>query len=273
MSEASTIQPGQMPNTAATLRHDLRQLGLQPGQTVMVHTRMSALGWVAGGAQTLIAALMDVLTPDGTLMMPAHTTHNSDPSHWQHPPVPDSWWPILRAELPAYDPATSPTRNLGVTAELFRTWPGVVRSAHPISSFAAWGRRAHELTDDHVLNQMMAERSPLGRLVALDGQILLLGVSHAHNTTLHLAETRAHFAGRKRYTEGCAMQVDGVRQWVTFEVDGFDDEDFERLGSDYEAEPAQAAQFTRGRVGQAEARLLRARPLVDYAVGWLEANR
>lgn len=269
MPEADAIQPDQQPNTIASLERDLRAAGLAAGETVCVHSSLRSLGWVAGGAQAVIIALLNVIGEDGTLMMPTHSSQNSDPAEWQNPPIPQTWWPIFRAEAPAYDPATTPTRMMGAIAEMFRTWPGVRRSSHPMGSFAALGRHAQTLTDDHLLDQMLGERSPVGRLYALDGSILLLGVTHGNNTMLHLAETRTDWPGKVRRAEGTAMLVDGQRQWVTFEMDSFDDSDFDQIGDSYEA----AYGISRGRVGLAEVRFVRVRPLVDYAVEWIRANR
>ena len=227
------------------------------------------MGWIAGGAEAVIYALLRVLTPTGTLMMPTHTTNNTDPARWQHPPVPESWWPIIREHTPAYHPATTPTREMGAVAELFRTWPGAMRSAHPIGSFAALGPKAAYLTGDHRLEDEFGETSPIGRLYELDGYVMLIGVDHRNNTSLHMAEWRAHWPDKPFLMEGTAMFVEGVRQWVTYETLDFYSEDFPAIGDAYEAE----RHLPRHRVGQAEVRFMKQRPLVDFAVEWIERNR
>jgi aminoglycoside 3-N-acetyltransferase len=226
------------------------------------------MGWVAGGPEAVILALLRVLGSHGTLMMPAHTPI-TDPAHWKNPPVPPDWVPIIRAHMPAFNPATTPTRAMGVIAELFRTWPGTVRSAHPIGSFAARGPQAKYLTADHRLEDIFGETSPAGKLYALDGCVLLLGVGHDNNTSLHLAEYRADWPGKHTIPEGTAMLVDGVRQWVSFEIPQLETDDFEALGAAYEA----AQRIQSGRVGSAAARFFRQRPIVDFAVEWMEHNR
>ncbi len=269
MPEAATISNTELPLTVDSLVEQLGICGLQAGQTVLVHSSMSKLGWVAGGAQAVIQALLRVLGEDGTLMMPTHTTQNTDPGNWSNPPVPETWVPIIRANTPAFDPAITPTRGMGVIPELFRTWPGTVRSDHPIGSFAAHGPNATNLISNHQLLDMFGDSSPLGKLYELDGYILLLGVGHGNNTSLHLAENRANWAGKLFIQEATAMLVRGVREWVSFKMLALEMDDFNTLGDAYEAQ----AGLARGRVGQAEVRLIRQRPLIDFAVEWMEVNR
>ncbi len=269
MSEASTISNENLPLTVDSLVEQFGTCGLRAGQTVLVHSSMSKLGWVAGGAQAVIQALLKVLGDEGTLMMPTHTTQNTDPANWSNPPVPGTWVPIIRAESPAYDPATTPTRGMGVIPELFRTWPGTVRSYHPIGSFAARGPNAVKITSDHQLLDMFGDSSPLGALYELDGYVMLLGVDHWNNTSLHLAENRANWPNKFYIQEGTAMMVRWVREWVSFKMLSMDTDDFKVIGDAYEVQ----AGIQRGRVGQAEVVLIRQRPLVDFAVEWMEANR
>ncbi len=268
MTEAQTINPDYLPLTVNSLAEQFAACGLAAGQTVLVHSSLSKLGWVAGGEVAVIQALLHVLTPAGTLMMPTHTSNNTDPARWQHPPVPEDWWPIIYAHSPAYDPAITPTRGMGRIPELFRTWPGALRSGHPVGSFAALGAQAAYLTADHDLEEFTPS-SPLGKLYELDGYILLLGVGHRNNSSLHVAEHRATFPGKGRTREGCAMLVDGVRQWVEYETFEFDTDDFEVIGSAYEATHG----IPRHQVGRAEARFMRQRPLIDFAIDWMQQHR
>jgi aminoglycoside 3-N-acetyltransferase len=161
MSEADTVSKIDGPRTRDSLTAELRALGLSAGQTVIIHSSLSALGWVCGGPVAVIQALMDVLTSEGTLVMPAHSGELSEPAEWQHSPVPAEWWSIIRETMPAFDPRVTPTRGMGRIAESFRTWPGVMRSDHPQVSFAAWGRHADFVTASHALDYGLGEQSPL----------------------------------------------------------------------------------------------------------------
>jgi len=258
MPKADLITRTPAPRTRAALAADLRALGVRAGETLLVHSSLSALGWVNGGAVAVIQALQDVLTSAGTLVMPTFTLNLTDPSGWRHPPVPEEWQATIRDTMPAFDPARTPTRHMGRIPELFRTWPDVLRSDHPHSSFAAWGQYARQVTAGHQLAFSLGEGSPLARMYDLDGRVLLLGTEN--NTSLHLAEVRA--GRRPTVTFGGPVLRAGQRQWVTFEEPDYDDGAFPPVKAAFGASGA----ITLGQVGSATARLMHQRELVDFAV-------
>ena len=151
------------PITAESLRRDLESLGVAEGMILVVHSSLSAIGWVSGGAQAVVLALQAALGPAGTLVVPTHSTSLSEPSYWRNPPLPDeSWLPIVRESMPAYDPYLTPTRQMGAVVEAFLLQRDVCRSAHPQYSFAARGSRAVEITTGHELGtaSVMARSRP-----------------------------------------------------------------------------------------------------------------
>ncbi|MEO8394130.1 MAG: AAC(3) family N-acetyltransferase [Chloroflexota bacterium] len=257
------------PATQPSLVADLAALGLRPGRVLLLHSSLKSLGWVNGGAVAVILALEQVLGAEGTLVMPTHTADNSDPANWENPPVPESWWQTIRETMPAFDTALTPTFAMGVIPETFRKQTGVLRSDHPDASFAAWGKHAHAITDDHSLPLVFGDQSPLARIYDLDGWVLLLGVGHGNNTSLHLAEVRARIP-HPTYRRGAAMLVDGLRQWVTWDDLVWNDEDFVALGADFARETGLQRE---GKIAHADALLLPQRPLIDYAIPWLERKR
>jgi aminoglycoside 3-N-acetyltransferase len=267
MSEADAIERTDEPVTVGRLVDDLRDLRVEAGDTLLVHASLSALGWVAGGPVAVVDALQEAVTADGTLVMPAHTGL-SDPANWQNPPVPDDWIPVIRAEIPAYRPAVTPTRGLGAIPECFRNYPGVVRSRHPSLSFAAWGADADAIVADHSYDDALGDGSPLARVYDRDGDVLLLGVGHGPSTSLHLAEYRADYP-KDRTTHGGPVLVDGEREWVEFEDIEISDDDFEEVGAAFEEECEVAV----GPVGEGTARLFSQRDAADFAVEWFGENR
>ena len=259
------------PVTLESLKKDLLALGLKPGMTVLVHSSLSSLGWVSGGAQTLIIALMDVVRPYGNIVMPAHSGDLSDPSGWEHPPVPEKWWDTIRDTMPAFDPDMTPTRGVGNVAEVFRKAPDVIRSDHPQVSFSAWGEKRLEITREHGLDYGLGEKSPLARIYEMDGQVLLIGTGHDVNTSLHLSEIRAQFPGKKKIRCGSPVMIDGHRRWKQYDDIDYDTEDFEQIGRDFLRDNKDMVAI--GTVGYAKCKLFSQRLCVDYAVRWFERKR
>jgi aminoglycoside 3-N-acetyltransferase len=245
------------------MARDLEALGLGAGDVVLVHSSLSRLGWVCGGAVAVVEALLSVLAPGGTVVVPTQTGDLTDPADWQHPPVPQSWWDTIRETMPAYRPELTPSRAMGTIAELVRTWPGAVRSDHPHVSFAAVGPAAADLTTDHAPPHGLGDGSPLGWLYRADAQVLLLGVGYDRCTSLHLAEHRAGV--REPVEQSGPVLVDGRRQWLTWDDIDLDSSDFPAVGAAFD----RTESVRRGRVGNAEARLLPQRALVDFAAEWL----
>ena len=268
-TEGSVVNSTLKPNTVTSLKHDFEALGVKPGAIVIVHSSLSKIGWTVGGPVSVIRALMQTLTPEGTLVMPTFSSDNSEPSQWEYPPVPESWWDTIREEMPAFNPKITPTRAMGTIVDTFRNWPNVLRSNHPMSSFAAWGKHAKYITENHELIGHLGEGSPISRLYELNGQILLVGVSHENNSSIHLAEYRSDFPGKKYYKAGSAMLINNQRKWVEWEELDVDSDDFEQLGADFES----TIDYKPGKIGIAVTRLISLRAIVDFGVEWLKKNR
>lgn len=258
------------PATVDSLMIDLANLGVRPGMILLVHSSLSTLGWVCGGPVAVVLALEQLLGPQGTLVMPTHSSDLSDPATWENPPVPPEWWGIIRQTMPAYQPDLTPTRGMGAIPECFRKQPGVQRSVHPQMSFAARGPKAAFITAHHSLAFGLGAESPLARLYDLEGWVLLLGVGHGNNTSLHLAEYRADYSGKKFIKSAAPVHFAGQRRWVEFEDLAWDDSDFEMIGENF---TRQTGQVRHGQVACATALLMPQRPLVDHAIKWMEQNR
>jgi aminoglycoside 3-N-acetyltransferase len=256
------------PATRDSIARHLGRIGLGPGDTVLVHASMRSIGWVCGGATAVVAALLEVVGADGTVVTPAQTLDNRDPSRWAHAPVPERWWPVIRENLLPFDPAVTPSTGMGAVAERIRTWPGAARSAHPLTSFAAVGSGAADLMAGHALTSLLGEESPLARLDETDARVLLLGVGFDKCTAFHLAEYR--IPSRSTFHGRSVVMTAAGRQWITYESIDLDDRDFGRLGADFEAKNGSVV---RDKVGAATSRLFPLRAAVTFATAWMPRNR
>ena len=271
MPEGQVVRKTKTLATVESLRDDFEALGIEKGMVLLVHSSLSALGWVCGGAVAVIIALQEVLGETGTLVMPTHSTDLSDPGQWEKP-VPESWWQTIRETMPAYDPDLTPTRSMGKIAETFRKQKDVLRSAHPQSSFSARGPQASYVVNNHALAYGMGENSPLARIYDLQGYVLLLGVEHSSNTSMPRRipgelSNQAHCPRRVPQSHRRVQRV-----WTTFEDIDVDASDFDRIGEDFLRSDAGKV-VRQGKVGIANCQLMPQRAVVDFAVDWLEKNR
>ncbi len=242
----------------------------------MAHCRMSALGRVVGGAETVVRSLLDVLGSEGTLV--AYTG-------WQDAPPDDlgaldeGERRIYIEEHPAYDPRVAlSSRDHGRIPEALRTWPGARHSGHPEAGVAVLGPLAETLTGSHPYDDAYGAGTPYARLVDLGAQIVVLGAPLDTVTLVHHAEAVAEVPGKRRVSYGMPVNVGGGRVWRSFS-----DIDTSRGALPYErvlgeqdyvehvARSALAAGRGKGGpLGEGTAYLFDARGLVEHAVGWIE---
>ena len=268
MNEGKAVKETEKINTLKSLIEDLKKLGLEKGDTVLVHASLSKLGWTCGGSQTVIMALLELIGTQGTIVMPAHTSANSDPAEWENPPVPKEWVYDIYLNMPAFDVNLSPTRGMGCIAELFRTLPQALRSNHPNVSFSALGKNEKYITEEHILAPQFGLQTPLGKLYNLKAKVLLLGVAYDSCTSFHLAEVLTEKLPFKKM--GTAMMEDNKRVWKWFQDLEYDSEaDFEKIGSELD----KTGLVNIDRVGSSLSRVFPMQQGVDFAKNWLLENR
>lgn len=225
------------PMTSHELVEQLGRLGVGAGGVVLVHTSYRAVRPVAGGPLGLIAALQSAVGRKGTLVMPSWTGDDDAP----------------------FDPATTPADPvLGVVAETFWRLPDACRSDHPFAC-AALGPQASYVTSDPVALPPHKPESPVGRVHELDGQVLLLGIGHDANTTLHLAELLAGVPYRRPMH--CTLRRNGRAVRQDYEENDHCCQRFSLADDWLRAGGLQSE----GPVGYATARLMRSRDLVSAA--------
>lgn len=271
MSEKKAISKTEAPITIETLKKAFSNIGLRNGMTVLLHSSLSSIGWVCGGAVAVILALESVLGLNGTLVMPAHSGDLSDPKAWENPPVPSSWWNIIKETMPPYDCNITPTRGIGVIPEVFRKQKGVLRSLHPQVSFTAKGKNAELITSGHNLDFGFGEHSPLKRIYDLDGYVLLLGVEHSSNTSIHLAEAMANYCGKGTVITGSSILYGKNKRWVEFKDYKDFTKDFTKIGREFVKVKHNDIHISK--IGNAKSQFFKQRDIVDFAILWLEKNK
>ena len=226
------------------LAQQLRTLGVTPGDILLTHASFRATRPVEGGPAGLVDALLEAIGTRGTLVMPSWSGLDDEP----------------------FDPQRSPAApDLGVVADTFWRVPGALRGDHPFA-FAALGPDAARITADPLPLPPHTPASPVGRVYDLDGKVLLLGVGHDANSTLHLAEVIAGvpYGVRKH----CTVLEAGSRRRVEYREN---DHCCARFALADEWLRARGLQ-SEGPVSGAHARLARSRDIVACAVEHLKRD-
>lgn len=237
-------------NTLASLVAEFVGLGLRANMTVMVHSSLSQVGWTVGGPVTVIRALLNVLEPHGTLVMPAESPLVSDPAG------------TIRDHLRVFDPSTTPT-TMGAIPEAFRAYPGTQRSHHPLVSVCANGRHADDITAEHALEFCEGRGTPFEKLYDLDACTLLLGVGFDRCTSLHYAESLV--PARRTTISRFPVIENGQRVWVEKPDMAADNGvHFPAVGKRF----VERGDVRIGRIGGADSMLFSTRALVDFAAAY-----
>jgi len=234
--------------TQAEITGDLRRLRLPAGAVVALHSSLSSLGHVEGGADTVIDAMLDVLGPDGTLVAPTFTY-------------------CFKGYQPGgvFDRHSSPSHT-GLVTETLRRRREAVRSFHPTHSAAAIGPLAVEITRDHLKATPLGENSPFHRVALHDGWILLIGCSHNSSSFIHTAEVVVGLSYVRVYCwlhrawepEASFLDESGkTRRLAIYECPGCS-ASFDKLGP----ELRDRGQLREGKVGQADAQLMKTEDLL-----------
>lgn len=247
---------------------DLSRLGLPRGRVVLVHSSLRRIRPAPPGPATLLAALVDTLGPEVTIVVPVHTANNSVTSPAFRAAAARSSPEAAEAAIVGFDPALTPSFGMGSFAEHVRRTSGAVRSGHPQVSFAALGPAAEDLMARHDLDCHLGERSPIGRLYEQDADILMAGVGYDSCTGLHLAEYRLPGDPPvKSYR--CYLRDGDSRARLEFTGVDLDDSDFARIGRSMDEQPF----VHTGWLGGARTRVIPLRSAVDYTVTWMKDNR
>ena len=250
--------------TKESLINGLRGIGVSGNMILEVHSSLSSFGFVAGGARTVVDALMEIAQDGGTILMPMQISDNSEPSAWTNPPLIPELWDEVRENTPPSDPRFSDIPHMGAIAEEFRNRPGVIFSDHPSSAYAAWGRYAKLLCNRHSLHFSLAEESPAAKLYEMKGFVLMLGTDFDTCTCMHLAEYRSDC--RPIGIHGAsALGPDGPvwKQYLDLNIDS---DDFDKIRPVMEKKRL----INETDIGKCHVRFFSANTAVDEAVKYFE---
>lgn len=155
--------------------HQLLACGLKAGDSVLVHSSFSKIGFVAGGPRIIVDALLEVIGAEGNLLMPSS-------------PNPGYQLDYIR-NLKQFDVQNDPSK-MGAITEYFRTLPGVMRSESPTEPVCCFGPKAEWFTSGHLGEETpYTKNSPFARLAEAHGKILYIGVTLDNaGTSLHVLE-------------------------------------------------------------------------------------
>jgi aminoglycoside 3-N-acetyltransferase len=273
-----------MASTRTSLAQDLRHLGLEPGQIVMLHASVRAVGRLVGGPDEIHLAVADAIAPGGTVMMYAGCPDGfDDVGRGVLSPEEES---AILAHQPAFDfRHARAARDFGILAEFFRSYPGAICSEAVCARMAARGTQAEWLMADPPWNYGFGRGSPLDKLCASGGKVLLLGSRHDEVTLLHYAEHIASFEGKRIARYKVPILRDGARLWLDCEEfntsgegvhENWAENAFELIVDDFIAKRAGTPACRVGQVGLAESVFLDAAELVAHAVpimeGWADGQ-
>lgn len=268
------MSPEKLTVPKSRLIKDLKDLGLTTGEVIMLHISVKSIGWIVGGPDVVIEAILEVLGKNGTLMMMVG---------WEDYPYYLKTWTeekqkAYREECPAFDPERSrANREFSIIAEYLRTWPSEkFRSIHPTCNCVTIGPHAEFLTKDHALQYGFGENSPFARLCKLEGKVLNIGAPLDTLTLLHYAEHLCDIPNKRIDRYQMPILVGNKREWITLEefhtdegIVDWDGEDyFQVIGEAYIKEKKISTQ----KIGDAPSYLFNATNLVAFGKQWMENN-
>ncbi len=211
----------------------LKTNGVKEDAVLEVHVALSSFGYVVGGAQTIIDALIDVVGYNGTILMTMNDLFNSEPTYWKVPSMVYDDIKKIRKHIPAFDKKNSDSYDSGSVVENLRRRTGVVISNHPTYSYIAWGKYAKFLCNRHSLHLSQSIESPLGRISELRGHVLLMGVDYSYCSLFHLAQEITKCETIE--VNGAAIEVDGQRIWKKYLNTHYNNKAFNAIGEQLES--------------------------------------
>lgn len=221
-----------LPVTLESASTAFRSLGLNSGDIVELHGSLKAIGLVSGGPNTICDALLKVLSHEGTLIMSAQYSTNSDPAHWEHPPVDIEAFKTIRESHPPFTGKTTHLAWMGSLAQTLQLKDLTEFSDHPSMAIMANGKQSKWVTMDAPLTPAFGCDSPLHKAIQLKAKALLIGVDYDRLTGMHVAEA---LSKKRPYTvESATVVHNGRNKRIKFLDYDYDSDVFKVIGAEFE---------------------------------------
>lgn len=260
--------------TKTMITSDLLKLGVNKNDNILIHASMKKIGWLVGGPIILIEALNEIVGKYGSIMMYVG---------WEDGPYTMEDWPeekkmLYQKECPGYNKKKSrAVCDWGILGEIFRTYPSTIRSNHPDGSFCSIGKNARFLMKDHSFIYGYGEKSPLAKLVKLNGKVLMIGAPFTSMTLLHHAESICNVKNKKIIKYKMPIEKRKKTKWVDIIeydtnipiINKYKEDYFNNIIEDYCAEK----EINHGIIGDSVTYYFNSKDVIKYAVKWLEKNQ
>lgn len=259
------LKDGKLPLSKDMLVDEFKQLGLKSNDKVMVHSSLSSFGYVIDGARAIIDAIIEVVGEDGLILMPGHSSWNSDPLEWTNPPMPKEWTEHIANSILPYDPQKSAIDFVGAIPIAFSKYNGVLRTNHPTVSFLMYGNYIG--WENQPLNYPLGVDSQLMKLFEEDGKVLMLGTDYSNVTALHLSEYLSDKV--KEEVNKSKVLIDNTPEWVSIIEKEAQCEFFNLIGDIYERDRF----YSERMIGYSKCKLVDVRELVTLGKAFFDHNK
>lgn len=243
----------------------LEQLGIQKGMLLFVNTDSRILGNLNGGTQVLMEALMEVVGYEGTIVVPCFTPQYKDPACQKDKPARQYWEDIREQALPFDRRLSEPMGSDAFVYQFLRN-EAVIRSYHPLYSFAAWGKYAKLICDKHPLHFALGKDSPLGKIYDMNGYCVLLGCGYEDCTMFEMSR----YHGELFPVRLVSAPIESNRQcmWKDMLDIEHDKNDFPDVGEVMEDRKIVKTAY----IGNAKCRMFSAREAVNLATSYFRIH-
>ncbi len=250
--------------------NNLKQIGLQKDDILMLHASCKSVGNIVGGPDKIIEAILEVIGENGTLMM--YISWDQSPYNLKQMSTNEQQ--IILEHLPAFEVGKARAmKSWSILTEYLRTWPNSKQSKHPEASMVAVGKKAEWLTENHPYQYGYGEGSPLEKLCKANGKVLMLGTPLEKMTVLHYAEHITNCSNKKIVKYKLPIIKNNEKEWI--DIEEFDTNGaFDWQGEDYfkliVAEYLSLGKGSSAQIGSASSHLVYSDKIVAFGKKWME---